>query len=121
MSDDEKNIHHLNLVTKKYTPVVLTLSEWRERDLPALDLLLGHVFHTATRILLAAKTGLGKTNLGLALGMRIAAGVDFLHWKGVRPARVLYIDGEMSRRLLKERLLDEERRLLAEIGPLDRA
>jgi hypothetical protein len=46
--------------------------------------------------------------------MRMAAGLNFLHWKGYRPAKVLYIDGEMSRRLLKQRLAAEEDRLLNE-------
>jgi hypothetical protein len=40
-----------------------------------------------------------------------AAGSGFLHWRGVRPARVLFIDGEMSRRLLQTRLIDEAARL----------
>jgi hypothetical protein len=39
-----------------------------------------------------------------------AAGVDFLHWRAHRPARSLYIDGEMSRTLLKERVTDVTRR-----------
>jgi hypothetical protein len=43
--------------------------------------------------------------------MRIAAGAGFLHWQARRRARVLYIDGEMSSRLLKQRLLAEAQRL----------
>jgi hypothetical protein len=89
----------------------LTLDEWRSRDLPEPDLLMGHWLTTTTRALLTAATGLGKTNYGLALGMRCAACKDFLHWRAHRPARVLYIDGEMSRRLLRQRVLDEERRV----------
>lgn len=89
----------------------LTLDEWRERDLPPPDFIMGNWLTTTTRCLLTAATGLGKTNFGLALGMRIAAGQDFLHWQARRTARVLYIDGEMSRRLLRERVLDEERRV----------
>jgi hypothetical protein len=71
--------------------------------------------------LLAAATGLGKTNFSIAIGMRIAAGVSFLHWAAGRPAKVLYIDGEMSRRLLRRRLMDEEARLLREVHPDERA
>jgi hypothetical protein len=89
----------------------LTLDEWRNRDLPDPDFIMGHWLTTTSRVLLTAATGLGKTNFGLALGMRIAAGEDFLHWRAHRPARVLYIDGEMSRRLLRERVLDEEKRI----------
>lgn len=98
----------------------LTLNQWRTRDLPDLDCLLGELFHTTTRILLAAATGLGKTNFSIALGMRMAAGLPFLHWAAGRPAKVLYIDGEMSRRLLKRRLMDEEARLLREVHPDER-
>jgi hypothetical protein len=89
----------------------LTLNEWRDRDLPEPDLIMGHWLTTTSRGLLTAATGLGKTNFGLALGMRVAAGEDFLHWRAHRSARVLYLDGEMSRRLLKQRVLDEEKRI----------
>jgi hypothetical protein len=89
----------------------LTLAEWRDRDLPEPDFLMGSWLTTTSRVLLTAATGLGKSNLGIALGMRVAAGEDFLHWRGRRAARVLYIDGEMSRRLLRQRVLDEAERL----------
>jgi AAA domain len=89
----------------------LTLSDWRGRDLPAPDLIMGYWLSTTTRVLLTAATGLGKTNFGIALGMRIAAAQAFLHWRPWRYVRVLYIDGEMSRRLLKQRVLDEAQRL----------
>ena len=48
--------------------------------------------------------------LGIGLGFAISAGTGFLHWRGIRLARVLFIDGEMSRRLLKQRLADEANR-----------
>jgi hypothetical protein len=89
----------------------LTLSEWRDRDLPDPVFLLGYWLTTTSRVLLTAATGLGKSILGLAIAMRIAAGLGFLHWLAHRGARVLYIDGEMSRRLLRQRILDEAQRL----------
>jgi hypothetical protein len=89
----------------------LTLDEWRDRKLPDPYFLMGYWLTTTSRVLLTAATGLGKTNFGLALAMRVAAGIAFLHWLASRSARVLYIDGEMSRRLLRERVLDEEGRL----------
>jgi AAA domain len=72
---------------------------------------MGQWLTTTSRVVLNADTGLGKSMLVIGLGMSGAAGSSFLHWAGVRPAKVLYIDGEMSRRLLKQRLADEERRL----------
>jgi hypothetical protein len=88
-----------------------TLLEWEHRKLPPADCLMGHWLTTTTRCLLTADTGLGKTNLAIALGMRASAGVDFLHWRGRRPCRVLYVDGEMSRELLQARLKYETDRL----------
>ncbi|WFU19413.1 AAA family ATPase [Bradyrhizobium sp. CB3481] len=94
----------------------LTLDQWRDRDLPTPDYLLGDVLSTTSRAIMAAPTGLGKSNVAIAIGMRMAAGAPFLHWHGRRPANVLYIYGEMSRRLLKQRLLAEEARLQGEIS-----
>jgi hypothetical protein len=88
----------------------LTLDEWRDRDLPPPDFIMGSWLTTTTRCLLTAATGLGKTNFGMVLAMRAAAGMGFLQLEGRRQCRVLYIDGEMSRRLLRQRLLDEEKR-----------
>ncbi|WMT71066.1 AAA family ATPase [Bradyrhizobium sp. Ash2021] len=85
----------------------LTVDGWRKRDLPEPDLLLGSWISTTSRVLLSAATGLGKSNLAIALGQHVAAGKSFLHWKAGRAAKVLYIDGEMSRRLLRQRLLSE--------------
>jgi hypothetical protein len=89
----------------------LTLDDWRTRDLPEPDFIMGHWLTTTTRALLTAATGLGKTNFGLALAERTAAGLDFLHWQAHKPCRVLYIDGEMCARLLRSRILDEENRV----------
>jgi hypothetical protein len=90
--------------------LTLTIDEWRARQLKEPDLLLGHWLTTTSRVLVTAATGLGKTNYGLALAQRVSAGADFLHWQGRRPAMVLYIDGEMSGRLLRTRILDEAER-----------
>lgn len=89
----------------------LTPAEWAGRDLPAPDFVLGRWLTTTSRVLVTADTGLGKSNLAIAIGMRLSLGLGFLHWAPGRACRVLYIDGEMSRRLLKLRLADEERRI----------
>ena len=62
-------------------------------------------------MLFPAPTGIGKSMFWVALGMAASAGLPFLRWKAWRPCTVLYVDGEMSRRLTKERLGDEAKRL----------
>jgi hypothetical protein len=89
----------------------LTIDEWLARDLPEPDFLLGSWLSTSSRAMLVAATGIGKTNFAIATAIAISAGSGFLHWPGRRPARVLFIDGEMSRRLLRQRLRDAVRRI----------
>jgi hypothetical protein len=86
---------------------VPSFTEWMGREIPATDLLLGSFLSTTARILISGPTGLGKTMLGLAIAIAVEAGAPLLHWKAGRPARVLYIDGEMPRRLMIHRLREE--------------
>jgi hypothetical protein len=88
-------------------PISIGLIDWLERDIPPVDLICASFIHTTCRILFTAPTGLGRTMLGLAMAIRNAAGEDFLHWKAVRPARVLYVDGEMPRAEMQRRLRGE--------------
>src|SRR4051812_19639381 len=88
------------------SPQLLSMEDWRDATIPEPDFLLSEVFSTTSRGLLAAPTGLGKTMFGMALGLAIATGNNFLHWQGRRPAKVLYVDGEMSQRLMKRRIDD---------------
>ena len=88
------------------TPPPLTLAEWLDRDLPEPDRVLGDLLSTTSRVLIVGPTGLGKTMFGIATAMAMAEGQAFLHWKAGRKCRVLYVDGEISRREMKRRLRD---------------
>ncbi|MDR3401941.1 MAG: AAA family ATPase [Chthoniobacter sp.] len=88
----------------------LTLEAWGARELQQPDFLLGSVLSTTSRMLIAGPTGIGKTNLAISIAMGVAGGEGFAHWKGTRPRTVLYVDGEMSRRLLRQRLIAESGR-----------
>lgn len=102
-SDDQK--------WRAYVAERLPLRKWLDRDTPPPDFVLGEVISTTTRLLLVAPTGLGKTNFGLAVGTAVATGtVGFLHWRIPAARRVLYVDGEMSDRLMKQRAMDACRR-----------
>lgn len=86
---------------------------WLSRALPRPQPLLGEVICSTTRMLLGGPTGAGKTNLAMAIGGAFATGQQrFLHWTlPGAPTSVLYIDGEMARDLIQDRLRDLKRRL----------
>lgn len=91
--------------------VPLTVDEWLNRELPPPDRLLGEWLTTTSRVYMSADTGMGKTSLSVAIATHCGAGIDFLRWRCHRQARVLFIDGEMSRRLLKRRIREAVERL----------
>jgi hypothetical protein len=97
-------------------PPPVSLADWLKRDLPELDCLLGDLFTTTSRAMIIGPTGLGKTMYSLAVAMAMIKGAGFLHWSAGRKCRVLYIDGEMSRTLLKRRLLDAVRHAGGEVA-----
>jgi RecA-family ATPase len=101
--DDMSNVIKLPALRYVRRPI-LTPKQWMERRIEPTDHLLGELFSTSTRALFSADTGLGKTMIGLGWAFAMALGRDFMHWSARRPARVLYIDGEMPRDLIQERI-----------------
>jgi hypothetical protein len=90
---------------------ILDVHSWIRLDIPEPDRLLGDLLTTTSRMFLVGRTGLGKTLLGLGIAAGVASGTGFLHWPAGRPARVVYIDGEMPAELIKPRAADALRRL----------
>ena len=68
------------------------------------ETLLGPVLPRASLTLLYGARGVGKTFLSLSMALAVAGGGAVLHWRADKPARVLYVDGEMPRTTLVERL-----------------
>jgi AAA domain len=112
MKDDHPDLGGFRVMDDDAIPIVpLTVDEWLARELPPPDRLIGEWFTKTSRVYMSADTGLGKTSLGMALTVHGGAGLDFLHWRCHRPARILYIDGEMSRRLLRQGITEAVTRL----------
>lgn len=83
----------------------LLLKAWDELQLPPREDFLGGILGRGSAWLISGQTGVGKTNLGLALAAAISAGSDFLGWKGSgAPRCVMYLDGEMGARPFQGRL-----------------
>lgn len=73
-------------------------------DIPPRELIVIPFVAANAVILLFAKRGVGKTWVGLTMGLAIATGEDFLCYEVPKPLRVLFIDGEMPAAIIKERL-----------------
>jgi hypothetical protein len=74
--------------SQEQAPPITKLTDWLTRDLPKPDLVQGEIMSTTSRVLLWAPTGIGKTMWGIASAMAMAAGHDFIGWRGhrTRPA-----------------------------------
>src|SRR5262249_39478251 len=90
---------------------IIALGDWLARELAPPDFICGKWLTTTSRTIINAETGIGKTLVGIGLGMQGSAGLGFLHWAATRRITVLYIDGEMARRVMKARLQDAVARL----------
>ncbi len=51
-----------------------------------------------------AGRGIGKTHLAMGISMAVATGGTFAKWSAPRPAKVLYLDGELPGAVLQTRL-----------------
>jgi putative DNA primase/helicase len=85
----------------KSVPFVQPLSPVGLKDFLALEIppramLLNPILPERSLSMLYAPRGLGKSWLGLSIGLAVASGGSFLRWSAPMPRRVLYVDGEMQ-------------------------
>jgi putative DNA primase/helicase len=80
------------------------LHDFLNLDIPPRKMLLSPILPERSLAMLYAPRGVGKTLLGLSIGLAVASGNPLLRWSTPHPRRVLYIDGEMPLVSLQERL-----------------
>ena len=88
-----------------------TAEWWIARQIERPEPLLGEVITNTSRVMIGGQTGIGKSHLAMAIGAALATGRPFAHWRVHRPVRVMYVDGEMARDLVQERVADLKRRM----------
>lgn len=93
------------VLTLKRTLHVVNMAELLEMDLPERGHILYPVIPEQGLVMLYAPRGLGKTWAALTIAYAVASGqAVFGGWKAPEPRRVLYLDGEMPARTMKERV-----------------
>ncbi len=78
------------LATVRFKPRTELLSPW---------------LHAQDLVMIFAARGIGKTHFSLALAYAVASGGEFTKWAAPKPAKVLYLDGELPGVTMQERLL----------------
>jgi putative DNA primase/helicase len=80
------------------------LNDFLALDVPPREMLLNPILPERSLAMLYAPRGIGKTLLGLSIGLAVASGSPLLRWNAPRQRRVLYVDGEMPLVSLQDRL-----------------
>jgi putative DNA primase/helicase len=80
------------------------ITDFLNLDVPAREMLLSPILPERSLAMLYAPRGVGKSWLGLSMGLAVAAGASLLRWSAPRQRNVLYVDGEMPLVSLQERL-----------------
>jgi putative DNA primase/helicase len=117
MLQNFKNLLHWTFPGRSIVPIRQTISEpnrpslqafgindFLNIDVPAREMLLSPILPERSLAMLYAPRGVGKSWLGLSIGLAVAAGQPLLRWSAPRQRNVLYIDGEMPLVSLQERL-----------------
>jgi hypothetical protein len=73
-------------------------------EIPARGMLVSPVLPEKSLTMLYAPRGIGKSWLGLSIGVAVASGGSLLKWQAPAPRRVLVADGEMPLVDLQARL-----------------
>lgn len=61
--------------------------------------------HSQDLCMTFAARGIGKTHFSIAIAFAVATGGTFLRWQAPKPAKVLYLDGELPGAVLQRRML----------------
>jgi hypothetical protein len=91
-------------VQEKTISAVVDVEDFLLEPIPERKHLLGPWLLEESLWIIHAKPGIGKTWFSLGVAHAVATGGEFLKWKASEPRTVLYVDGEMSRRDMLDRV-----------------
>jgi putative DNA primase/helicase len=101
--------------TAEHGLIPVTLADFLALELPPRGMLLAPILPEKSISMIFGPRGCGKTHIGLGIALAVAAGDRFLRWTASRPARVLYLDGEMPAKVLQGRL-DDALKLVSDVA-----
>jgi len=99
--DNNNEIHKNQDINAKC--IVYALNDFMNLELPKQEMLLSPIIPTKSLTMLHAYRGVGKSFFAMSIAYAVATGSKFLRWESNKPAKVLYVDGEMSSTALQAR------------------
>lgn len=93
-----------NLTNSSLFDLVLSGSELESLEFQEPVPIIDPIIPAESLALLHAPTGAGKTWLSLQMALSVALGRKFLDWNVPEAHNVLYVDGEMKQRIIRNRL-----------------
>jgi len=96
--------HNANRSSSAETLRPVGLEDFPALEIPPRTMLLDPILPERSLSMLFAPRGIGKSWLGLSIGLAVASGCPLLRWTAPRPRHVLHIDGEMQLADLQSRL-----------------
>lgn len=96
-----------NVINAEYK--VYTMNDFMNIPLKPIVYLVKPLIPESGISLMYAERGAGKTFVSLSIACAAASGFDFLNFHVQNPCKVLYVDGEMDSREIKDRLQKLER------------
>ena len=74
----------------------MSRAQMKEKEVTMPEVLLDPWLRVGDRMMVHAADGLGKSWLAMAMAMAVAGGGRVMGWQAPKPARVLFIDAELS-------------------------
>jgi hypothetical protein len=105
------------VIAPEHTLIPVGLQDFLALEIPAREMLLAPILPERSLSMLYAPRGIGKSWLGLSIGLAVASGGTLLRWTAPRPRRVLYVDGEMPLSELQLRLMSISAGLEVRVPP----
>lgn len=108
--------HFLKMKSIPLPLEAIDLRDFVRIKIPQLEPLLGEWLLPQGLVMIHGPRGKGKTHLAFGIGCAVASGQNFLGWNCSTPKKVVYLDGEMSARMLQSRVKKLPKRMRPKSG-----
>ncbi|MEQ8510443.1 MAG: AAA family ATPase [Rhodospirillaceae bacterium] len=85
-------------------PLPPSVEDFLKLPAPPRTPILGDWLTVGSLTLISSESGVGKSMLGLAIAHSIASGRNFIGWQCDHARRVLYVEGELPRNMVQDRI-----------------